>query len=95
MGVSTFQDASGLYYSDNSNTSSDNICRVIVNAINSEEPARFVSAEKVTQSNQDCYRQAVPFVEGDVIQLGYDTRATRPAQFNRRSRLWVEPITCL
>jgi hypothetical protein len=43
--VSTFQDASGLYYSDNSNTSSDNICRVIVNAINSEEPARFVSAE--------------------------------------------------
>jgi hypothetical protein len=42
--VSTFQDASGLYYSDNSNTSS-NICRVIVNAINSEEPARFVSAE--------------------------------------------------
>jgi hypothetical protein len=68
--VSTFQDASGLYYSDNSNTSSDNICRVIVNAINSEEPARFVSAEnRVTQSNQDCYRQAVPFVEGDVIQF--------------------------
>jgi hypothetical protein len=49
--------------------SSDNICRVIVNAINSEEPARFVSAENgVTQSNQDC-RQAVPFVEGDVIQF--------------------------
>jgi hypothetical protein len=46
------------------------ICRVIVNAINSEEPARFVSAENgVTQSNQDCYRQAVPFVEGDVIQF--------------------------
>lgn len=64
------QDVSGLYYSNNSNTTSDNLCRVLINTLYENDPSRFTAvANEVTFENQSYYRQSVPFFDGDVINF--------------------------
>jgi molybdopterin/thiamine biosynthesis adenylyltransferase len=54
-----------------------------------------IRRKQVTQSNQDCYRQAVPFVEGDVIQFSVMIHAQQDQHNLTGVPEIVEPITCL
>lgn len=76
--VSTSQDVSGLYYSNNSMSGPDNICRVLIKTIYENQPSRFTSeANGMTAENQPYYHQSVPFLEGDVIQFAVMIHAQR------------------
>jgi hypothetical protein len=87
--ISYLQDVSGVYYSNNSNTSIDNICRVLVKTIYENDPSRFIStANEVTAENQQYYRQSIPFIDGDVINF---TIILHP-EINQHNLTGVQPI---
>jgi hypothetical protein len=67
--IATGQDASGSYYATNSNTTSQNICRVILVALYTGDHRFAKSLNGVNGRNKDFHRQGIPFVEGDVINF--------------------------
>lgn len=68
--IATAVDASGSYYASNSNTTSQNICRYLVETLYANAPARFIDeANGVNESNKDYYSQVIPFLSGDIINF--------------------------
>lgn len=68
--VATSVDASGTYYATNSNTTTQNICRILVQTLYESDSARFTNeANGITNDNQNYYRQIIPFLSGDIINF--------------------------
>jgi hypothetical protein len=77
-----------VVHATNSNTTSQNICRVILVALYTGDPDRFAkSLNGVNGRNKDFHRQGIPFVEGDVINF---IVVVRPPE--TQHQLTVEPL---